>query len=74
VQIIIDVKDSKAVEIFENTKAYIAGWATAEEVDSAPKRDFGSKLGELGGYKCFYIPIKQLRPMSIFKTQYNKNH
>ena len=74
IQIIIDVIDSKADEIYENTKAYIAGWATANEVDCAPKKDFGSKLSQHGGYKCFYIQIKNLHLMSNFKSEYYKNH
>ena len=74
VQIIIDVSDSKADEIGENTKAYIAGWATASEVDAAPKKDFGSKLSKFGGYNYFYIQIKNLHPMSNFKSEYYKNH
>ncbi len=74
VQIIIDVKDKKADNIVAGTKAYIAGWATNEEVDNAPKRDFGSKLSNYGGYKCFYIQIRNLHPMNSFKTEYFKSH
>ena len=71
VQIIIDVQSSKADYIEANTKAYIAGWATSKEVDSAPKRDFGSKLSSQGGYKCFFISIKNLHSMEKFKETYN---
>ncbi len=74
VQIILDVKDKRADKIIAGTKAFIAGWATSNEVDKAPKRDFGSKLSKYGGYKCFYIQIKNLQPMSTFKTEYYKNH
>jgi len=74
VQVILDVEDRTADKIFENTKAYIAGWANANEVDSAPKKDFGSKLQKYGGYKCHYIPIKYLHPMKEFKKKYYENH
>ncbi len=74
VQIIIDVKDRKADNIIAGTKAYIAGWASADEVGNAPKRDFGSKLSDYGGYKCYYIQIKNLRSMKSFKEEYYKNH
>jgi len=73
VQIIIDVNSNKADKIEKNTKAYIAGWATAKEIDSAPKKDFGSKLSDSGGYKCFYIQIKNLHEMNTFKKDYYNN-
>ncbi|NIV72163.1 MAG: hypothetical protein GWN16_07685, partial [Calditrichae bacterium] len=44
VQIIIDVESRHAEEIAPGTRAYICGFATADEVDKAPKRDWGSKL------------------------------
>ncbi len=72
IQIIIDVKDKKADNIIAGTKAFIAGWATNQEVDNAPKRDFGSKLSKYGGYKCFYIQIKNLHSMNRFKEEYYK--
>ena len=74
VQIIIDVPSKNADNILANTKAYIAGWATSLEVDSAPKRDFGSKISYKGGYKCYYIAIKNLHSMDTFKEEYYKNH
>ena len=74
IQIIIDVKDKKADKILPGTKAYIPGWATAQEVDSSPKRDFGSKLSYRGGYKCHYIQIRNLHPMDTFQKKYYKNH
>jgi len=70
VQIIIDVKDKRADDIKAGTKAIIAGWATSKEIEGAPKRDFGSKGGGPGGYQCFYIPIRKLHPMEIFKDEY----
>lgn len=63
VQIILDVKDTKAATIPPHTCAYLCGYATAEEVDKAPLKDFGSKLGKDGGYQCHYIGISQLRPV-----------
>ncbi len=73
IQIIIDVDDNKADKIANGTKAYIAGWATAKEIDSAPKKDFGSKLSGSGGYNCFYIPVKNLHDMNTFRKEYLSN-
>jgi len=66
VQIIIDVPDRKAESIASGTVAYICGYATSAEVDDAPKRDFGSKRGGDGGYRCHYIPLGRLHPISEF--------
>jgi hypothetical protein len=63
VQIILDIKDTKAATIPPHTCAYLCGYATAEEVDKAPLKDFGSKLSTEGGYRCHYIPITQLKPV-----------
>jgi len=73
VQIIINVKNKHADSIQKGDKAYIAGWATAQDIDQAPKKDFGSKLSKKGGYKCHYIPIWKLNKMDNFKTEYFKN-
>jgi len=64
VQIILDVKDPHAGDIPINTNAVLCGFATSEEIDAAPLKDFGSKLGGAGGYLCRYIPITKLHPMS----------
>lgn len=72
VQIIIDVESPTAADIKENTRAYIVGWATCDEVDNAPQKDFGSKFGGYGGYKCHYIPIRKLHPMNTFYKNYKK--
>jgi len=69
IQIILDVESSKAEQIKPNTKAYICGWATAEEVDKAILKDMGSKLSSKGGYKCRCIPIKKLHSMDEFKNK-----
>lgn len=63
VQIIIDVASHLAEAIPANTRAYLCGYATAEEVDKAPLKDFGSKLSAQGGYRCHYISIGQLQPI-----------
>jgi hypothetical protein len=68
VQLIVDVKDTKANSIPAGTCVYLCGYATAEEVDKAPLKDFGSKLGNIGGYRCHYIPIVQLRPVTELKS------
>lgn len=70
IQIIIDVKDRYAKDIFPDTKAYICGFASDIDVDNAPLKDFGSKFGNAGGYKCHYISIKNLKEMSEFKKEY----
>ncbi len=67
IQIIIDTRTRNADAIPAGTKAYICGWTTSEHVDNAPKKDFGSKYGTRGGYKCHYINITQLNPMETFK-------
>jgi len=69
VQIIIDVDSRTANVIPPNTKAYICGFATAEDVDNAPLKDFGSKFGKEGGYKCRYISIKDLKPIEELYSQ-----
>ncbi len=60
VQVIIDVASEYADKITEGTRAYVCGYATAEEVDNAPLKDFGSKLASEGGYMCHYISITKL--------------
>jgi hypothetical protein len=70
IQIVIDVQSSHASSIAPDVKAFICGFASAEEVDAAPKRDFGSKHGKSGGYLCHYIPITRLRPITQFSNVY----
>lgn len=71
IQIIISVENPKANDILPGTKAYICGFATAEDLDSASLKDFGSKYGKKGGYKCHYIPITKLNPMDEFGRRYS---
>lgn len=68
VQIIIDVPDATASEIIPGAHAYLCGFATATQVDEAPLKDFGSKLGKKGGYRCHYIPITKLQPIELLKS------
>jgi len=70
VQIILDVDSRNANTISPNTKAYICGFATAEDIDNAPLKDFGSKLSERGGYKCKYISIKNLKPIEELRREH----
>ncbi|NOX19415.1 MAG: hypothetical protein GXO87_14195 [Chlorobi bacterium] len=74
VQIIIDIQNKKAEEIVSGTKVYIAGWASSEEVDNAPRKDFGSKFGGRGGYFCRYIGLKYLHNMENFKKAYHRSN
>lgn len=62
VQVIIDVATENADNVPEGTRAYVCGYATYSEVDSAPLKDFGSKLAKKGGYRCHYISISKLHP------------
>jgi hypothetical protein len=64
VQVILDVPSKDAISVPIGTPAYICGFATSSEVDNAPKKDFGSKFGGAGGYKCHYIPIRNLHAIS----------
>lgn len=68
VQIIIDVASHLADSIPTDTLAYLCGYASAEEVDKAPLKDFGSKLADKGGYRCHYISIGKLKPIEELKT------
>lgn len=63
VQIIIDVASPLADNITSGTKALICGYATTEQIDNAPLKDFGSKIASHGGYKCRYISVKKLKPI-----------
>ncbi len=73
IQVIIDVASRYANDITAGTRAFICGFASSEEVDSAPKRDFGSKFQRAGGYQCHYISIKDLHPMAEFAKAYENS-
>lgn len=66
VQIIIDTPSAGVRGIEPGWMGRICGWATAEQVDRAPTRDFGAKGGGPGGYRCHYLPISSLNPMASF--------
>lgn len=66
IQVIIDQPTPNERTIKEGRIARICGWATSEDVDKAPLRDFGSKGGGAGGYRCRYISIKNLNSMNNF--------
>lgn len=67
VQTIIDIPNRALTNISAGMKCILAGFETSDAVDQAPLRDFGSKFGGLGGYKCRYIPISSLKPMHELK-------
>lgn len=66
VQTIIDIPTPQVREIRAGWTCRLAGWATAVQVDAAPLRDFGSKGGGRGGYRCHHIMIQDLQPMETF--------
>lgn len=72
VQVIIDVSSEKADDIKLGSDAYICGFATSEEVDKAPKKDFGSKIGPRGGYRCHFIQISGLHPIEEFRSVFEQ--
>ena len=69
VQVIIDTPDKNVRTLEPGWNCRIAGWATADDIDAAPLRDFGSKGGGRGGYRCRYISIRQLNPMATFPVR-----
>ncbi len=71
VQIIIDTENSKAENILPGTKAYLCGFADNKQVDNSPKKDFGSKLSEKGGYESHFISILELKPMAFLFEFFN---
>lgn len=73
VQTIIDLPKNGYSGPSAQLKCILAGYATSEEVDLAPSKDFGSKFGGKGGYKCKYISIKNLKPMDELKLILNQN-
>jgi hypothetical protein len=66
VQVILDTADNALITA--GTKAIICGYATHEEVITANKKDFGSKLSEKGGYNCYYLPVSKLSSIDKLKT------
>ena len=72
IQIIFDLYTNNITDFIPGVRAYISGWAIAEDVENAPLKDFGSKFGFAAGYKCHYIKIKNLNRMENFQSIYNK--
>lgn len=70
VQVVLDVDSETADRIQPHSKALLCGYATAGEVDAAPVKDFGSKFGNNGGYRCHYIPITHLHHIQNLKKLY----
>ena len=66
VQVIIDTPHPYVKRIEPGWTCRISGWATSDEVDGAPRRDFGRKGGGPGGYLCHYIQIRNLHSMEDF--------
>lgn len=64
VQTIIDLPSSKEQNVLEGMGCILAGYASADEIDKAPLKDFGSKFGGEGGYRCRYLQISVLNPVS----------
>ena len=73
IQMILDIKDKNVKKIDINTKIYIIGYATSDDVDKAALKDFGSKFKGDANYKCKYIPFNKLRPIINFKNVYKGN-
>jgi len=73
VQVVLDVDSETATTLSPHTKALLCGYATAEEVDAAPLKDFGTKFGNNGGYRCHYIPITRLHHIQKLKKLYSNS-
>jgi len=67
VQIILDVDIVSTDKINPGIKAILSGFATSEEVDNSPKKDWGSKFGKAAGYLCHGIMVSDLHPMKSLK-------
>lgn len=69
VQVIIDGTVNVESKIEKGVDMILCGYATHEEVKKSPLRDFGSKFGGKGGYKCHYISIDYLHPMEELRSK-----
>ncbi len=70
VQIILNIPSTRSQDIQIGTPALLCGYATTTQVSNAPKKNFGAKTDQPGGYECYYVPIAQLQPMSAFRDVY----
>ena len=71
VQTIIDLPNRSDFTLRPDYKCILAGYATSEDVEKAPVRDFGSKFGGPGGYKCRYISTAELKPIDQLRILLN---
>jgi hypothetical protein len=71
VQVVINVAEPHVTDIAPETLALICGFATTQEVDAAPLRDFGSKYGGDGGYRCRHIVLTKLHPIERLRAAYD---
>ena len=70
IQTILDLPARDVKCILAGYSIKLAGYAMAIEIDEAPLKDFGSKFGGGGGYRCHYIQIAKLGNMANFKKIY----
>jgi hypothetical protein len=70
VQVVINVAEPHVTNVAPDTAALVCGFATTQEVDAAPLRDFGSKYGGDGGYRCRHIVLTQLHPIEQLRAAY----
>lgn len=68
VQVILCVDSPRATSIAPGTTARLAGWIEGSAIRTAPLRDFGSKFGTEGGYRCHYVQIKDLQSMHSLRA------
>ena len=67
IQIILDIPSRNSKQIDPGVEGIICGYATADDIDNAPLKDFGSKFGGRGGYQCHFIQIGNLKDISLVK-------
>lgn len=63
VQVILDIENRNIRSLPSGIDGIICGYANHIDVDAAPLRDFGSKFGGKGGYRCHFIQVNKLRPI-----------
>ena len=67
VQVIIDIETKSQMRLEKDIQMFLCGYATHIEIQNAPLKDFGSKFGGRGGYKCHYIPLNKLHQMAMLR-------
>ena len=73
VQTILNLPNRDTKVIDAGLAIILAGYATATEIDAAPLKDFGSKFGGRGGYRCHFIQISKLKDMATFQAAYEQS-